>query len=62
MTSHGNVMSFVDQDLRTYTSGNPEGTCIFLLTDGEENEDERFSTVLPGVVSDGIRVDTLLFG
>ena len=48
------------QSIRAYTSGEPDGTCIFLLTDGQDSN--YADAVLPGILADGIKIDTLAFG
>ena len=35
---------------------------ILLLSDGEENELPKVDSVLPGIVNDGIIIDTVIYG
>ena len=50
------------QILRAYARENISKTRIVLLSDGEENADPRVADVLPGIIEEGITIDTILYG
>ena len=50
------------QELKEYTSGAPEGTCLFLLSDGEDSSTENILEKTRAIRDDGITVDTIVFG
>ena len=53
---------FLMQILRQYAGDNTAKTRIVLLSDGKETTKLKVADVLPSIVADEIKIDTIIYG
>lgn len=48
--------------LKSYAGEDTDKTRIVLLSDGKENTDLKVANVLPSIIDDKIKIDTIIYG